>query len=257
MSTPGLLVPDWRVPDGVIARVSNRLGGVSPSPFDSFNLALHVDDARDKVLRNRRLLQSGLPAGMSLQWLEQVHGTVVVDADENAVERCGDAVYVEKRGMAGAVLTADCLPVFFASRSGQRVAVAHAGWRGLAAGILEKTLARFPDAGTDILVWLGPAIGPCHFEVGAEVRAAFLDACPNEISRQRLQELAFRPAQTGGKYFADLYVLARERLAECGVISVSGGGLCTFCDAEHYYSYRRNSRTGRFASLIGLAPDQG
>ena len=257
MSTPGLLVPDWRVPNGVIARVSNRLGGVSPSPFDSFNLALHVDDARDKVLRNRRLLQSGLPAGMSLQWLEQVHGTVVVDADENAVERCGDAVYVEKRGMAGAVLTADCLPVFFASRSGQRVAVAHAGWRGLAAGILEKTLARFPDAATDILVWLGPAIGPCHFEVGAEVRAAFLDACPNEISRQRLQELAFRPAQTGGKYFADLYVLARERLAECGVISVSGGGLCTFCDAEHYYSYRRNSRTGRFASLIGLAPDQG
>lgn len=257
MSGPLLLVPDWCAPAAVIARVSNRLGGISLPPFDSFNLALHVDDARESVLHNRQLLQSQLPAGMALQWLEQVHGTAVVDAGTDGSERCGDAVYVDRPGLAGAVLTADCLPVFFASRTGRRVAVAHAGWRGLAAGILEKTLARFPDPAGDVLVWLGPAIGPCHFEVGAEVRDVFLDACPAGSARRHLQEQAFRAARADNKYFADLYVLARARLSACGVTDIAGGSFCTCCDTKHYYSYRRDGRTGRFVSLIGLAPDQG
>lgn len=256
MSAPLLLVPDWRLPGAVIARVSNRLGGISIPPFDSFNLALHVDDVREHVLHNRQLLKAQLPAGMALQWLEQVHGTAVVDAGADGIERCGDAVYVDRPGLAGAVLTADCLPVFFASRTGRRVAVAHAGWRGLAAGILEKTLARFPDAAADVLVWLGPAIGPCHFEVGAEVRDVFLDACHDRAARESLAEVAFHPADNGNKFFADLYALARARLAACGVSDISGGDFCTYCAANHYYSYRRDGRTGRFVSLIGLAPDQ-
>ena len=256
MSAPFLLVPAWHLPGGVIARVSNRLGGISHPPFDSFNLALHVDDVRESVLHNRQLLQSKLPRGMAVQWLEQVHGTAVVDAGTDGAERCGDAVYVDRPGLAGAVLTADCLPVFFASRTGRRVAVAHAGWRGLAAGILEKTLARFPDAAGDVLVWLGPAIGPCHFEVGAEVRDVFLDACPDRAARQSLQEQAFRPAEKDNKFLADLYAIARARLAACGVNDITGGGFCTYCAADTYYSYRRDGRTGRFVSLIGIAPDQ-
>lgn len=250
------MVPDWGVPETVVARVSTRRGGVSLPPFDSFNLALHVEDERDRVLHNRQRLLAQLPAGMALQWLEQVHGTAVVDAGDDALERCGDAVYVDRPGLAGAVLTADCLPVFFASRTGHRVAVAHAGWRGLAAGILERTLARFPDPAADVFVWLGPAIGPCHFEVGEEVRDVFLAACQDEAARVHLQKHAFRAAHTEHKFYADLYVLARARLAACGVADIAGGGACTVCDAEHYYSYRRDGRTGRFVSLIGLAPDQ-
>jgi len=250
------MVPDWSVHGAVIARVSERSGGVSAPPYDSFNLALHVEDCRENVLRNRERLASQLPAGLAVQWLEQVHGIAVVDAGSDNVERCGDAVYVDRPGLAGAILTADCLPVLFASRSGLRVAAAHAGWRGLAAGILETTLARFPDPPGDVSVWLGPAIGPCHFEVGAEVREAFLAACPDAAARRQLQEQAFCPSALPGKYLADLYVLARARLEACGVTAISGGGKCTHCDAEHFYSYRRDGRTGRFVSLIGLAPDQ-
>lgn len=255
MNALPLLTPDWRVPETVIARVSDRRGGVSLPPFDSLNLALHVDDAPTDVLENRRRLSAQLPSGLSVQWLEQVHGTAVVDAFADGVVRCGDAVYVDTPGVAGAVLTADCLPVLFASRSGRRVAAAHAGWRGLAAGVLEKTLARFPDAAGDICVWLGPAIGPCHFEVGAEVREIFLAESPDD-AMTRAVLAAFRPAGSAGKFLADLYALARARLAAQGVTDIRGGGLCTCCDLEHYYSYRRDSRTGRFATLIGLAPDQ-
>lgn len=256
MSAPVFTMPTWRVPSAVIARVSDRRGGVSLPPFDSLNLALHVGDDRENVLHNRSLLLASLSAGLNVQWLDQVHGTDVVDAKGDASERCGDAVYVDQQGVAGAVLTADCLPVFFASPTGRRVAVAHAGWRGLAAGILEKTLARFPDNAADVAVWLGPAIGPCHFEVGAEVRDIFLNACTDSQSRALLQEQAFRPGGTNGKFLADLYVLARARLAAQGVTAISGGGFCTYCEHERFYSYRRDGRTGRFVSLIGLAPDQ-
>lgn len=256
MSDPLLLTPDWQLPGNVIAGVSDRLGGVSAAPYDSFNLALHVGDDPGAVQRNRERLLQWLPAGMNVQWLEQVHGTTVVDAAFQAPERCGDAVYVDRPGLAGAVLTADCLPVFFAARDGRRVAVAHAGWRGLAAGILETTLERFPDAPEEVIAWLGPAIGVCHFEVGLEVRDIFLDACATTTQRQQLQVTAFRPAATADKCRADLFALARLRLHAAGVREIGGGGLCTHCDAAHYYSYRRDGRTGRFVSIVGLAPDQ-
>jgi len=193
---------------------------------------------------------------MVVQWLEQVHGIAVVEACGDGLTRCGDAVYVDTPGFAGAVLTADCLPVLFASRTGRRVAAAHAGWRGLAAGVLENTLARFPESPAQISVWLGPAIGPCHFEVGAEVRETFLTSTPATAASRRLLEQAFRPSASPGRFFADLYALARIRLAACGVTQVSGGSECTFCNTEQFYSYRRDARTGRFVSLIGLAPDQ-
>ncbi len=256
MSAPRLLTPDWQVPGNVIAGVSDRRGGVSAAPYDSFNLALHVGDDPAAVQQNRERLLQDLPAGLSVQWLEQVHGTTVVDADWQSPQRCGDAVYVDKPGLAGAVLTADCLPVFFAARSGRRVAVAHAGWRGLAAGILETTLARFADAPDDVVTWLGPAIGVCHFEVGLEVRDIFLDACATASQRQHMQVMAFRAAARADKCHADLYALARLRLQTAGVREIGGGGLCTHCDPAHYYSYRRDGRTGRFVSIVGLAPDQ-
>lgn len=251
-----LLTPDWQVPGDVIARVSDRRGGVSAAPYGSFNLALHVGDDPFAVQQNRERLQQQLPKGMSVQWLEQVHGTAVVDADFHAPVRCGDAVYIDRPGLAGAVLTADCLPVFFAARDARRVAVAHAGWRGLAAGILETTLARFPDSPADVVTWLGPAIGVCHFEVGLEVRDSFLDACATAAQREQLQAHAFLPAAHSDKCFADLSALARFRLQAAGVREIGGGGTCTHCDIERYYSYRRDGRTGRFVSIIGLAPDQ-
>ncbi len=256
MSGPLLQAPEWHVPRSVIAGVSDRRGGVSAAPYDTFNLALHVGDDPGAVQQNRARLLQRLPAGMSVQWLEQVHGTTVVDADFQTPERCGDAVYVDQPGLAGAVLTADCLPVFFAARDGGRVAVAHAGWRGLAAGILETTLARFPDAPENVVTWLGPAIGVCHFEVGLEVREVFLDACSTAEQRLHLQSTAFRAAAAPDKCHADLYALARFRLQTAGVLEIGGGGQCTHCDAVHYYSYRRDGRTGRFVSIVGLAPDQ-
>jgi YfiH family protein len=253
---PLLLTPDWRVPDRVVAGVSERRGGLSMAPYDSFNLALHVGDDPAAVLQNRQRLLQCLPEGMSVQWLEQVHGTAVVDAQFAAPERCADAVYVNQPGLAGAVLTADCLPVFFADRHGRSVAVAHAGWRGLAAGILESTLARFAEAPEDVVAWLGPAIGVCHFEVGMEVRDSFLDACATAAQRELLQAHAFRAAAHPDKCFADLYALARFRLQAAGVREVGGGGMCTHCEVERFYSYRRDGRTGRFVSIVGLAPDQ-
>ena len=151
-------------------------------------------------------------------------------------------------------MTADCLPVFFASKSGTRVALAHAGWRGLAAGVLEKTMARFPDAPADILVFLGPAIGPCHFEVGAEVRRAFVASAATTALARGLEEQAFLPSSTPGKYLADLYLLATAKLRALGVEQISGGTLCTFCDRDRFFSYRRDGQTGRFVSLIALLP---
>ncbi len=242
------LVPQWPAPNTVFAYVTTRIGGVSKAPYDSFNLGLHVDDDADAVQHNRAQLSQCLPIDASPQWLTQVHGNCVIDALDDGVVREGDAAYIDKPGLAAAVMTADCLPVFFASKSGARVAVAHAGWRGLLDGVLENTLKRFPDAPQEICVWLGPAIGQCHFEVGGEVRDAFLQA---STSKQGVAQ-AFRPSDTEGKFFADLYQLATLRLKAYGVCSIHGGGYCTYCDEERFYSFRRESRTGRFASVIGL-----
>ena len=236
------LLPDWPAPDRVRACVTTRSGGVSLPPYASFNLGEHVADDPAAVAENRRRLSAALHCQPA--WLSQVHGIRVVEADPQRVHEA-DASWSATPNVACAILTADCLPVLFCDRAGSRVAAAHAGWRGLAGGMLEATLQALNVPAEELLVWLGPAIGPAAFEVGPEVREAFLAGHPKAAE-------AFRPSSNPGKYLADLYHLARIRLAACGVTAVYGGGLCTYSDPR-FYSYRRATQTGRFASLIWLA----
>lgn len=245
----GWLRAAWAVPSCVAAFVTTRAGGVSQPPYGSLNLGLHVGDAPESVQENRNRLMKVLPSGTQLQWLEQVHGTSVVDACADGFTRTGDAVYVDRPGLGGVVMTADCLPVFFASSDGRRAALAHAGWRGLLEGVLESTVARFPDVPAEIHAWLGPAIGPCHFEVGQEVLDAFVATASLDWEETKA---AFVPTATAGKYLADIYRLARLRLRATGVLRVSGGGMCTVCESSQYFSYRRDGVTGRFASVVAL-----
>ncbi|MBB1605938.1 MULTISPECIES: peptidoglycan editing factor PgeF [unclassified Pseudomonas] len=241
MTSPWL-IPDWPAPANVRACVSTRAGGVSQAPFDSFNLGDHVGDEPAAVAENRRRLEQA--QGCRPAWLSQVHGIEVVEADPSRVATA-DASWSATPGIACAVLTADCLPALFCDRAGTRVAAAHAGWRGLAGGVLEATLDRLAVPAGEVLVWLGPAIGPQAFEVGPEVREAFLADHAEAAA-------AFVPSVNAGRYMADIYQLARIRLAARGVTAVYGGGLCTFSDTERFYSYRRNPRTGRQASLVWL-----
>lgn len=236
------LIPDWPAPANVRACVTTRAGGCSRTPFDSLNLGDHVEDDPQAVSTNRRLLTSQLHCQPA--WLRQVHGIAVVEADPAYVAEA-DASWSATSGIASAVLTADCLPALFCDRAGTRVAAAHAGWRGLAGGVLEATLDALALSPEQVLVWLGPAIGPESFEVGAEVREAF-------VSIQREAAQAFRPSRNDGKFMADIYALARIRLAVRGVTAVYGGGYCTVTDSR-FFSYRRAARTGRFASLVWLA----
>ncbi|HSC85440.1 MAG TPA: peptidoglycan editing factor PgeF [Pseudomonas sp.] len=235
------LVPDWPAPANVRACVTTRAGGVSQAPFDSLNLGDHVEDDLQAVGANRRLLTAQLHCQPA--WLRQVHGIAVVEADPLQVAEA-DASWSASPGIASAVLTADCLPVLFCDRAGTRVAAAHAGWRGLAGGVLEATLEALALPAEQVLVWLGPAIGPTAFEVGAEVREAFV------VSHAEAEH-AFLPSLNSGKFMADIYALARIRLAARGVTAVYGGGFCTVSDPR-FFSYRRAARTGRFASLVWL-----
>ena len=235
------LTPDWPAPASVRACVTTREGGVSEAPFDSLNLGDHVDDRPEAVAENRRRLTEHF----SIQpvWLQQVHGITVVHADPGIVATA-DASWTATPGIACAAMTADCLPALFCNRAGTRVAAAHAGWRGLAAGVLEATLDSLDVPADEVLVWLGPAIGPKAFEVGPEVREVFINQLPEAAE-------AFVPSNNAGKFMADIFLLARLRLAERGVTAVYGGGFCTVTDPR-FFSYRRASRTGRFASLVWL-----
>jgi polyphenol oxidase len=235
------LTPQWPAPARVKACVTTRSGGVSVAPFDSFNLGEHVADAPLSVQKNRQRLVSLL--GCKPTWLQQVHGTAVVEACPARLLEA-DASWTREPGVACTVMTADCLPALFCDRAGTRVAAAHAGWRGLAAGVLEATLEKLAVPADQVLVWLGPAIGPQAFEVGAEVREAFVDQHAQAAA-------AFQPGVNSGKFMADIYQLARIRLAACGVSAVYGGDFCTFNDPR-FFSYRRSAQTGRFASLIWL-----
>lgn len=237
-----LLLPDWPAPGNVRACVTSRAGGVSQAPFDSLNLGDHVGDDPAAVAENRRRLAE-LHA-IQPAWLRQVHSITVVEADPTRHPEA-DASWSSTPGIACAAMTADCLPALFTDRAGTRVAAAHAGWRGLANGVLEATVASFDAPPEDILVWLGPAIGPDAFEVGEEVRDAF-------TSQHSEAAAAFVPGQQPGKLMADIYALARLRLGAVGVHAVYGGGLCTVTDPR-WFSYRRAARTGRFASLVWLA----
>lgn len=240
MSLPGFAA-EWPAPASVRTWITTCDQGAGNDPFGSFNLAVHVGDQSESVLQNRRRLTMHL--GCAPAWLNQVHGVEVVPADPVTVADA-DASWSARPGVACAVLTADCLPLLFCDRAGTRVAAAHAGWRGLAAGVIEATLDALSLPAEQVLVWLGPAIGPQAFEVGEEVRDAF-------CAEQALASQAFRSSRRAGHYLADIYTLARLRLARAGVKAVYGGGFCTVSDPR-FYSYRRQPRTGRFASLIWL-----
>lgn len=238
---PMLLRPDWPASARVRACTTTRAGGVSRGAFDSLNLAEHVGDDPAHVAENRRRLRQRLNLPDEPLWLRQVHSSDVLCGRGG----CADASVACAPGKVCAVLTADCLPVLLCDRQGTAVAAAHAGWRGLLAGVIEATVARMERPPDELIAWLGPAIGPQAFEVGDEVRAAFA-AHAGEATR------AFVPSPAG-RWLADIYALARMRLARAGVVSIYGGGLCTMQDAARFYSYRRDHMTGRMASLIWLA----
>ena len=239
---PEVFVPDWPAPANVGSLQTLRGGGCSPAPWESFNLGDHVGDDPVRVAANRASLRALLPADPV--WLQQVHGTAAVDIAKTGKTVEADAAFCREPGRVCAVMTADCLPVLFCDRAGTVVAAAHAGWRGLLAGVLEASIAGMRVSADQILVWLGPAIGPQNFEVGQEVRDAF-------VARDAAAHLAFRPHGTN-KFLADLYLLARQRLGAAGVTAIFGGELCTVADAKRFFSYRRDGVTGRMASLIWL-----
>ncbi len=242
-----MIYPDWPAPVNVSAVTTTRLGGISKLPFDSFNLADHVGDEPPAVQQNRDYLQQCLQLPTAPAWLNQVHGETVVDIAQCGERPPADAGISTRVGQVCAVLTADCLPVLLCDREGTRVAAAHAGWRGLAAGVLERSTEALNTEPVRLMAWLGPAIGPAAFEVGDEVRQVFVD--------QHAQAAEAFSNATDGRWLADLYQLARIRLLAAGVDAVYGGGLCTFSDRERFYSYRRDGTTGRMASLIWL--DEG
>lgn len=236
--------PDWPASAVVKACTTTRIGGISQGAWTGLNLADHVDDDPQAVAENRACLHAQLGLPGEPHWLSQVHGTAVCLPDRTL--SCADACFEHRPGRVCVVLTADCLPVLLCNAAGTRIAAAHAGWRGLLSGVLEQTVAAFADPPDQLMAWLGPAIGPTAFEVGEDVRAAFVAA--SAASAQHFQP------HGAGHWLADLYSLARDRLAAAGVGRVSGGDLCTFSDSERFFSYRRDGVTGRMASLIWMTP---
>ncbi|MEW6313346.1 MAG: peptidoglycan editing factor PgeF [Pseudomonadota bacterium] len=237
------IVPDWPAPPGVHALQTTRHGGVSSAPYGTLNLGSHVGDDPLAVARNRMLLEPLLPSEPI--WLKQVHGSTVTDAGSAGCLPEADACVSRHRGAVCVVMTADCLSVLLCDRNGSAVGAAHAGWRGLCSGVIEATVHALQSDPAQVMAWLGPAIGPGAFEVGAEVRDAFL-------AQHEAAATAFT-ASTPGKWHADLYRLARFRLHAAGVTQIYGGGFCTYTDAERFYSFRRDGTTGRMASFIWLA----
>lgn len=241
------LVPDWPAAPRVRAVCTTRHGGHSTGPYRSMNPADHVGDDPAAVRANRSTLQQVLHLPAAPCWLQQVHGTTVIDAAAATAAGAvpvADAACSAQPGVVCAVLTADCLPVILCDRDGRQVAALHAGWRGLVAGVIERTIEVMQLPGEALLAWLGPAIGPAAYQVGDEVREAFL-------KHDKQAQVAFQP-DPEGRWKADLYRLARQRLAECDVTAVYGGDACSFSDAERFYSYRRDGVTGRMATLIWL-----
>ena len=246
------LTPDWAAPRSVRAAFTLRRGGVSAAPFDSLNVAAHVGDDSQAVAENRRRLRDGLRLPQEPAWMEQVHRTEVLDLDLSDLAAraasssvAADAALTRRAGRVCVVQVADCLPVLFAARDGSAVAAAHAGWRGLAAGVLEATVKSLAVDPGGLLAWIGPGIGPAHFEVGDEVRGAFL-------AHDNAAAAAFS-INTRGRWQCDLPLLARARLAALGIAAVTGGTWCTYADASRFFSFRRDGRCGRMAAVIWLA----
>jgi len=239
-----LITPQWPAPPQVKAYTTTRQGTYSSPPYHGFNLADHVGDNPQTVNANRALLRKTLNLPTEPHWLRQIHGTTTIAIETNLVNCQADAAYATTAGQVCVILTADCLPVFFCDLAGTRVALAHAGWRGCAAGVLEATIQHLKVSPSNLLVWLGPAIGPQAFEVGEEVRTAFIDYLP-------VAATAFIPTRPG-HWLANLYLLARQRLEQQGVTAIYGGDFCTYQQAELFYSHRRDKITGRMANLIWL-----
>jgi YfiH family protein len=258
---PHVITPDWPAHPRVHAAFTLRTGGVSRAPYDSLNLGAAIGDAAEAVAENRRRVRGWLRTPGEPVWLEQVHGVGVVDlasiepglacaesdlASVDTTPPRGDAAVSRAGGPACAIRVADCMPVLFAARDGSVVGASHAGWRGLAAGVLESTVRKMGVESSQLIAWLGPAIGPGHFEVGDDVRAAFL------TNDGGVSAAFLRNAR--GRWQCDLYALARRRLAALGVADVYGGGWCTFADATRFFSYRRDGQCGRMAALIWSDP---
>ncbi len=245
--------PDWPVPNTIFALSTTRSGGHSRPPWADFNLGQHVGDEPTAVLANRALLQARLPRrSAEPNWLQQVHGNRVVRAEAAESDPVADACWTDRKGAVCAVLTGDCLPVLFCSRLGDRVAAVHAGWRGLLGGVLEAAIAAMGIDPAHLLAWLGPAIGPGAFEVGPEVRSAYL-ADAASVTQAATEACFVESVLRPGYYFADLFQLARIRLVACGLTEVHGGGICTFSDPDRFFSYRRDGQTGRMATLVVMA----
>lgn len=244
MSVIDFIVPQWPVSSRVRAVSTPRSGGVSASPYDTLNLGEHVGDEVDAVTENRRRLCEQLGIEEEPYWLNQVHGAHVVRAGADGEYPRADAAIADEPNRACVVMTADCLPVLLARTDGTRVAAAHCGWRGLAGGVLEATIAALATPPRQLAAWLGPAIGPEHFEVGPEVRDAFMRIDPAAVT-------AFR-ANARGRWMCDLYRLAQQHLNRAGVDAIFGGGRCTFEESSAFFSFRRDGRCGRMATLIWI-----
>lgn len=242
MKSPQVIMPDWPCPASVKAFTTTRIGGFSPSPFDNFNFSADHGDAPENVMRNRALLCEHFALPKPPTWIKQVHGIEAIDASLiYPTPPAADSSYSLQPNIVCAVQTADCLPVLLCDKKGTMVAAIHAGWRGLAAGAIEAARDCLPS--TQLMAWMGPAIGPKVFEIGPEVREIFLDQDPNAHT-------AFMPAEKTDHWLGDLYALARMRLARAGVTDIYGGNYCTYTQSDLFYSYRREKQTGRMVSLI-------
>ncbi|MBC7982715.1 MAG: peptidoglycan editing factor PgeF [Candidatus Obscuribacterales bacterium] len=242
MNKLAFIRPNWPVPANVHAASTFREGGVSRGPYDNFNLATHVGDDVQAVADNRQRLGALLQLPGEPCWLDQVHGDAVVEASSRSQPARADACVARSADLVCAVLTADCLPVLFSSRDGDRVAAAHAGWRGLAGGVLDTTVSSLNLPGSELTAWLGPAIGQHAFEVGDDVRVAFL-------ARDAGSADAFAPNKRG-RWQCDLYALARRNLHRLGVREIYGGGYCTYTDTDNFFSFRRDGQCGRMATMV-------
>jgi YfiH family protein len=248
LKSPSLLEFDWQLPPGVRAAFTTRLGGVSQAPWDSFNVATHVGDDAAHVVANRSRLHQLLHLQSDPAWLSQVHGVAVHDvgAGDSATAVTADASVSSRAGKACVVMVADCLPVLFCSRDGSHIGAAHAGWRGLASGVIERTVSALDVPAGDLRAWLGPCISRAHFEVGEEVREEFVT--------QDAGSTGSFEKNSRGRWQADLVGLARRRLNAAGVTDLSGGSWCTYADRERFYSHRRDGQGGRMAALIWRVP---
>jgi YfiH family protein len=240
--------PNWPAPSHIKAYTTLRTGGVSLPPYQGFNLAEHVGDDSFHVQTNRKLLNSMLSLPNEPIWLEQTHSTQVLSAIPENRGKEADAAFTREAQQICIVLTADCLPLLVCDREGKSVAAIHAGWRGLAHGVIENTLAAMNLSPKNLLVWLGPAIGPTVYEVGDEVRQLFIEKDPRA-------EMCFMPSPHQ-RWLANMYDLARQRLQSYGIENIYGGDYCTYLDKDQFYSYRRDGQTGRMASLIYIDDNQ-